>query len=65
MGPEVILALIGTVIPIINNGISFLAQMKKVAAQNAEWTDEQRAAVLAAINKLELDPEEWQKVQPL
>jgi hypothetical protein len=65
MPPEIIIALIASVIPMINNGVAFIAKLKESAEKDTEWTEEERAAFKAELDKLTLNPEEWQKVQPL
>jgi hypothetical protein len=65
MPPEIIIALIASIVPMINNGVAFIAKLKESAEKTTEWTAEERAAFKAELEKLETMPEEWQKVQPL
>ena len=65
MTPAIIISLVSVLIPIINNALSFIGKAKEAIAGDSNWTDEQRAAFLAELDKLEKDPEVWQKVQPI
>lgn len=65
MATAALIALIESLVPVIQNIIDWINKAKASAAQSAEWTPEQEAAVDAAIAKLDLNPEVWQKSQPL
>lgn len=51
--------------PVVTNFISWVTKAKAASQQSAEWTPAEEAANQAAIDKLGLNPEVWQKVQPL
>jgi hypothetical protein len=63
--PITILSILSTIIPLINNGMAWLSQTKEIANRDAGWTEDQIAQRKAELDKLEVDPEEWQKPQPL
>lgn len=65
MTPEAIIALISTLIPIANNMADWISKASQTLKQDAELTPKQDAALDAEIAKLKINPEEWQKVQPL
>lgn len=60
-----LILLISSLIPVVNNLLGFIFKAKATLAQSAEKTPEEEAALDAEIAKLKLNPEEWEKEQPL
>lgn len=65
MSADALTLIIESLVPVIQNIMSWIAKAKAASQQNKEWTPEEEAANQAAIDKLGIDPEVWQKVQPL
>ncbi len=65
MGTAALIALITSLVPVANDLIGFIMKSRETLKQNAELTPEQEAALDAAVAKLTVNPEEWQKIQPL
>ena len=65
MGTTALIALIGSLVPVANDLIAFIFKSQETLKQNAELTPEQEATLDAAIAKLTVNPEEYQKEQPI
>jgi hypothetical protein len=65
MGIESLITLIGVLVPIVNNIVSFINLTAATLRQSAELTPEQVATLDGHIEQLKIAPEEYQKEQPL
>lgn len=58
MGIDAIIALIGSLVPVVNNVIGFINRTSAALQQNKEMTDEQFAALKSHIAAID-EPEYW------
>lgn len=65
MGTEALILLISTLVPTVNNILEWLFKTQATLKNDAELTPEQEKTLDDSIAKLKLDPEEWQKPQPI
>ena len=65
MGTSALIALISTLVPVANDLIGFIFTAQATLKKDKEMTPQEEEALDAAIKKLTVNPEEWQKVQPL
>lgn len=65
MSAATITLIVEAFVPIVANFMTWLAKARAASQQTQEWTPEERAANQTAIDKLGLNPEVWQQVQPL
>lgn len=65
MGTTALIALISTLVPVVNDLVAFIFKTQATLKQSAELTAEQDAALDADIAKLTVNPEDYQKEQPI
>lgn len=65
MDAKTINLILSSIVPLVNNVMSWLADITAESKRTKEWTEEEKANNQALIDKLRLNPEEHEKVQPL
>lgn len=63
MGIDAIIALIGTLVPVVNNIVGFISKTTDTLKQNAEMTPAQEAALDAHIAQID-QPDWWKPDAP-
>lgn len=65
MSPTTINLIIEAFVPVISNFMDWLGKVRAESQRTQVWTEEEKAANQAAIDKLGINPEIWEQVQPL